>query len=482
MGMKTDRNRPPRRQGPTATARPGPRPAPRPNARPSNRHGTRPATVAKETRVAEMTATIAPAVLHSVLREHQRLPYALSSALEGRGTLRPRDRFVVARALGALMRWWGWIEPLHTKRIEEQLLLAWLLDSVEVGLIAKEWAAKIGRHPDRLVPVGDAPSWTGRAEGLKRWTEGRAVNADPWRLFPAWLRDQLPVPPGDTTPKARKLDFLASLQARQSLWVAVRGHDEKAVWTELRDAGLKPWIHRRITTSARLPAETDLTAFESYRSGHLIAHDIASQAVAMVCDPDPGERWWDVNAESGLHSLHLAALMKGKGLVVATFEQERRRKATALKLRTSPFHNITTRAWDGRHVTGKTASYDGVLVEAPSSGIGTWRRNPDARWTTTADQIPELAARQLQWLAIASTAVKPGGTLVYTVATVTRSETVNVVNGFLETHPEFTLQPFSHPLEDAKTVGTLQLWPQFHDGEGRFIARMTRVATPPKQA
>ena len=154
-----------------------------------------------------MTAAIAPAVLHAVFSEHQRLAFALSSALEGRGTTRPRDRFWMARALGALMRWWGWIEPLHMKRVEEQLLLAWLLDSVEVGPMAKVWAARIGRHPDRLVPVGDAPNWTGRAEGLKRWTEGRAVNADPWRLFPAWLRDQLPVPPGDATPKVQKARF-----------------------------------------------------------------------------------------------------------------------------------------------------------------------------------------------------------------------------------------------------------------------------------
>ncbi len=107
-----------------------------------------------------------------------------------------------------------------------------------------------------------------------------------------------------------------------------------------------------------------------------------------------------MNADNGLHSLHLAALMKGKGLVVATFDQERRRKAIALKLRSSPFHNITTRIWDGRHVAGKPGTYDGVLVDAISSGIGSWRRNPDARWTTFAEQIPELVARQLQWLDI----------------------------------------------------------------------------------
>jgi 16S rRNA (cytosine967-C5)-methyltransferase len=86
----------------------------------------------------------------------------------------------------------------------------------------------------------------------------------------------------------------------------------------------------------------------------------------------------------------------------------------------------------------------------------------------------------LQWLDIASGAVKPGGTLVYTVATVTQSETTGVINTFLQTHPEFTLQSFPHPLEDGKTAGTIQLWPQIHDGDARFIARMMRVVSPPK--
>ena len=387
-----------------------------------------------------MTAAIAPAVLHAVFREHRRLAPAMSTALEGRGATRPRDRFWMTRSLGALMRWWGWIEPLHMKRVEEQLLLAWLLDSVEVGAMAKVWAARIGRHPDRLVPVGDAPNWTGRAEGLKRWTEGRAVNADPWRLFPAWLRDQLPVPPGDATPKVRKLDFLAALQARPSLWVAVRGTDEKSVWAELRDAELKPWIHRRMPTAARLPAETDLTAFEAYRSGHLVAHDIASQAVALVCDPDPGERWWDVDADNGLHSLHLAALMKGKGLVVATFEQERRRKAIALKLRSSPFHNITTRIWDGRHVAGKPGTYDGVLVDAISSGDRQLAAQPRrALDNLRRDRFPSWPRGSCSGWTSPAAGVKPGGTLVYTVATVTQSETTGVSSAFLETHPEFTV-------------------------------------------
>jgi 16S rRNA (cytosine967-C5)-methyltransferase len=115
-----------------------------------------------------------------------------------------------------------------------------------------------------------------------------------------------------------------------------------------------------------------------------------------------------------------------------------------------------------------------VLVDAVCSGIGSWRRHPDARWIISADQIPELVAHQLQFLDVASTRVRPGGTLVYTVLTVTRNETIGVVNTFLESHPDFKLDPFPNPLDETTTGGTIQLWPQIHDADARFIARMVR--------
>ena len=125
--------------------------------------------------------------------------------------------------MAALCRWWGWIEPLHLLQVEDQLLLATLLDTHEVDGICKAWASKVGRPFDRLMAVGDAPGWTARAEGLKRWVGGGPVTADPWLLFPTWLRDQLPVPPGDMPAKARKLAFLFALQTRLPLWAGVRG-------------------------------------------------------------------------------------------------------------------------------------------------------------------------------------------------------------------------------------------------------------------
>ncbi len=107
--------------------------------------------------------------------------------------------------------------------------------------------------------LGDAPSWTARAEGLKRWVDGRAVNADPWRLFPPWLRECLPMPPGGGSPKAKYLELLNSFQSRPSLWVRAQNvGDHNVLWNELREGGLKPWVHRKVERAAKLAPEADV--------------------------------------------------------------------------------------------------------------------------------------------------------------------------------------------------------------------------------
>jgi 16S rRNA (cytosine967-C5)-methyltransferase len=424
--------------------------------------------------LADLTATIAPEVIKAVVNGQTRLAKAISDARGGRNRIAPKDYLRVLPAVAALLRWWGWIEPLHLRRAEENLLLAWLLDATELSVMARSWATRLGRDPARLFLAGGAPGWTGRAEALKRFCDGRPVNADPWRLFPDWLRDQLPVPPGDDSAKVRRLSFLHALQSNPPVWMGARTQSAKAIWNDLREAGIKPWIHRRLESAAKLPAETDISALEAVQHGRFVAEDITSQAVGIVSDPDPGERWWIIRGEGGLHAMHLAALMKGKGAVVVTCDHERRRHETALRLRRGGYHNVSTRIWDGRHPPGKPASFDGVVFDAVCSGVGSWRRHPDARWIIAAEQIPALAAEQLKGLAMASARVRPGGTLVYTALTVTRSETIDVVSAFLTAHPEFSLQPFPHPLEESTTPGQIQLWPQIHDGDARYIAKLVR--------
>ena len=239
--------------------------------------------------------------------------------------------------------------------------------------------------------------------------------------------------------------------------------------------GVKPWVHRQITRAAKLEADVDIYHLPPFVRGELEIQDLASQAVALACDPDPGERWWDVCAGAGGKSIHLAALMGGKGLVVATDVVERKLKEAVRRARRSPFRNISTKPWDGKHVPGKTGSFDGVLVDAPCSAVGTWRRNPDARWSLHPEAVLKLAQLQGQILHHAAAGVRPGGTLAYSVCTVTPSETLGVVRAFLEAHPSFKLDPFPHPLEGSATDGSLLIWPQDADTDAMFIARMVRA-------
>ena len=416
----------------------------------------------------------AEAAEHAVFDERRRADRAIANVLRHRRDLAAPDHKFVAQAVFALLRWHGWVDALHLARAEERLLASWLLDSPTVHPVCRHWAKLSGRDPGRLVAFGDAPSWTARAEGLKRWFGGRTLNADPWRLFPDWMRDAVPLPPGSAAPKARVLEFLASLQKRPMLWVRAQGGDPAGIWAELREAGVAPWIHRKMTGAARLDADADIYHLPAFESGRLEIQDLASQAVALVCDPDPGERWWDACAGAGGKSLHLASLMNGRGVVVATDASPVRLKEAVRRARRSPFRNITTKAWEGKGVAGKPKSFDGVLVDAPCTGVGTWRRNPDARWSTDGEAVSRLAETQLKLLKGAAEGVKPGGVLVYSVCTVTPPETSLLVRRFLEERPDFRLDPFPSPLNDAETNGTIQLWPQEIDADAMFIARMLR--------
>lgn len=430
--------------------------------------------------LAALISTLAPKVIRDVLDRGKRLESAIVDAQgeDAKKRSTRSDRRLINQSLASLVRWWGWIEPLKLVHVDDQLLLAWLLDGTEIPAVPRIWASKASRDYSRLSTGGDAPNWTARAETLKRFFGDRAVTADPWMNFPAWLREELTLPPGDESPKIRRLQFLHAVQAPPSLWVAVRGEEPKPVWDELREAGHKPWVQRKLESAARLERDADLRPIEAFVRGALTVEDLGSQAVAKVCDPDPGERWWDLGEGSSLHALGLADEMRGKGTVITTFEHEPARRAATVKLRNSPFRNVATKAWDGRHAPGKPGTFDGVLVAPPNSGIGSWRRHPEMRWIVKKGQIAGFVERQKHFLELAAAAVRPGGTIVYTVGTATLCETQAIINDFVKSHPDFHLDPFPHPLEEEETTGIVHLWPQIHDCEARFIARLIRTAKP----
>jgi 16S rRNA (cytosine967-C5)-methyltransferase len=133
--------------------------------------------------------------------------------------------------------------------------------------------------------------------------------------------------------------------------------------------------------------------------------------------------------------------------------------------------NYRTALWTGAGTAPFRTKCDGVLVDAPCSGVGTWQRNPHARWTTTLGDVVELAAVQAGLLSRAAASVRPGGRLVYSVCTLTRSETSAVADGFDGAHPDF--EPSALAISSAESRAVLL--PQELDANGMFIAAWRRV-------
>ena len=167
----------------------------------------------------------------------------------------------------------------------------------------------------------------------------------------------------------------------------------------------------------------------------------------------------------------LPARLAGRGWPVRTTLGRVQRAARA------GVFNYRAAAWDGGPRLPTKAKFDGVLVDAPCSGIGTWHRNPHARWTTTAEDVKELSEVQQRLLLHAAGAVKPGGKLVYAACTLAELETTRVVQGFEQRCPEFERLALSNPLAPKlPPSGPLFLWPQESGGNGMCVAAWVRTS------
>ena len=138
------------------------------------------------------------------------------------------------------------------------------------------------------------------------------------------------------------------------------------------------------------------------------------------------------------------------------------------------FTNIRTKPWDGLHLPVPEKSCDGVLIDAPCSSSGRWRRNPESRWQLTEERVAELAAIQKNLLDRASNAVKPGGVLIYATCSLLREENRLNAEYFIAAHPDFVPEEFLHPLTGENVPGHVQILPRDGNCDGAFIARFRR--------
>lgn len=209
----------------------------------------------------------------------------------------------------------------------------------------------------------------------------------------------------------------------------------------------------------------------AFKRGDFEVQDIASQAVGLVCNPEPGQTWWDVCAGEGGKTMHLSDLMNNRGLIWATDRAEWRLKRLKKRAARVGAFNYRSKVWNGDLPLPTKTKFDGVLIDAPCSGVGTWQRDPHARWTTEPNDVRELAELQWKILNNAAASVKPGGRLVYSVCTLTNAETWDIAKRFSAEHKEFEQEAVRNPFGKSDTgKKALMIWPQDFNGNGMFIA------------
>jgi 16S rRNA (cytosine967-C5)-methyltransferase len=193
--------------------------------------------------------------------------------------------------------------------------------------------------------------------------------------------------------------------------------------------------------------------------GQIYLQDEASQLVAQLLDARPGERVLDLCAAPGGKTTLIADRANDNALIIAADRSATRMTTVTTTAALHQLHSIKPLLLDaGDKLPFARMSFDRVLVDAPCSGTGTLRRNPEIRWRLTNDDIPNFAADQKQFLRNAAEVVKPGGRLVYSTCSVEREENEEVIEHFLQHHPRFI---------QLKTVRT---WPHREGSDGFFVA------------
>jgi 16S rRNA (cytosine967-C5)-methyltransferase len=374
------------------------------------------------------------------LRPHWRrdagLPARIDALLGGDRRLGSRDRRLYRELIYAALRYLPWVEALLESDPPEAVRrIAWLA------------ADTASLRPFREEVSGGLPPCPSGVEG-----KALVLGADPDALIPGWFRAECP--------EAFATPLRDVLLSRAPLWLRLQAADPRAVLLEFDRLG---WAWRRsplLAGAVALAPDTDVARTEAYLSGGVEIQDIGSQLVLESVGVAPGATWLDACAGSGGKALQLTCLLGPGGRVCAR------------DVRRAPLDELRARAaragLAGRIEVGAKADppggFDGVLVDAPCSGSGTWRRSPHLKWVTTPRGVRDAAARQLGLLWENAPRVRPGGLLVYATCSLCRTENESVAEAFMREATGF---------EPALAAG--RLMPQAHDGDGFFVASFRRI-------
>jgi 16S rRNA (cytosine967-C5)-methyltransferase len=375
-----------------------------------------------------------------------------------------RDRRFYTNLVYSWFRWRGWIKDAERSEWMRRCAVAGLLD-------ATEW------HPALQAMVQDLKKPLKEPEpmgSLSLAAKGQRIQAMFHMDKPPTIADAFP---DWVSQHVREHQRLKGLQHHGAIWLRSRPETHQKLLGALDNEKAAYTIHPLLPHAICTYDRTAVTRLRQKLSHLFELQNLSSQCVGHVCDPRDDEHWWDCCAGSGGKSIHLADLVK-TGQIMAS--DCRLSIMDELSRRVKPYKGgkINMRLVDVIHDEPLAIQFDGVLIDAPCTGIGTWGRNADARWRTGEAQLQKVLIAQQKILECASTRVKPGGALVYSVCTLTHDETHDMIDAFLDNHPHFKRQALVNPATGETTDDPLWLLPDDMDGDAMFIARMINTNDP----
>lgn len=378
-----------------------------------------------------------------------------------------RDRGFIAETVYAVLRRLRWLRRLAgDKATPRELLLAWFARG-------EGWPM---RNFEGLASATER-EWVAGVKAAKLDEGSLAERAD----LPDWLAERLlrSFDDAGVLALAQGLNRAAPLDLRAN----VLKIDRDTLLARLREDRIAAEAGSLSPQAVRLAGKPALQKHPLFLDGSFEVQDEGSQLLGLLVQPKRGELVIDFCAGAGGKTLQLGAMMRSTGRLYAFDVSEKRLaklKPRMARAGLSNVHPVLIAHENDAKVKRMAGKADRVLVDAPCTGLGTLRRNPDLKWRQSPAAVDEMVAKQGAILEAASRLVRPGGRLVYATCSLLAEENDAIVDAFLAAHPQFRPVSAQDVLEKQgvklETGERLRLLPHVHDTDGFFAAVMERVA------
>ncbi|MDB2386544.1 RsmB/NOP family class I SAM-dependent RNA methyltransferase [Shewanella sp.] len=390
-----------------------------------------------------------------------------------------KDRRVIRESLFALFRWWGWLNKVHTSGEQDESWFAALATAAQLeqhswNQFTEAWQAFANQSNRYSMASSHNPLSTVKDKCDYVQQSFTGITFTPQDLLPQWFWDITDIAESDAIP------LIEAMSSRPPIWGRAQQCTAEQLSKQLQDEGIDASTAEHFADTVNLGHKSiNLNGTKAYLNGQLEIQDLGSQVIGQICGPKPADNWWDTCSGAGGKSLQLRSLMltqdaKAAGSIIASDIRKKPLEELLKRANRAGFNGISTAPWQGEALPVEAETFDGVLVDAPCSCTGTWRRNPDMRWLDDAAVVNDKQALQLDILSRSAQAVKLNGQLVYATCSLSPIENEHVVTQFLAEHSQFELQQTRHPFT-GKTHKMLTVWPQEADTDGMFVAKMVRI-------